>query len=97
MEEQAPLTLSKHRSDFILSNVFVVSRKDFSLLFLCVSIDLPLLSNRHICHLLCLAFRAYHTEFITKWRQLRLDVILCPVLGPASSHSYAGKLFGNVP
>ncbi|RLW05968.1 hypothetical protein DV515_00004775 [Chloebia gouldiae] len=40
---------------------------------------------------------AYCTEFITKWRQLRLDVILCPMLGPAFNHGYAGKIFGNVP
>ncbi|GAB0193126.1 vitamin D3 hydroxylase-associated protein [Grus japonensis] len=35
----------------------------------------------------------YCTEFIAKWRKLRLDVILCPVLGPAFNHGYAGKLF----
>ncbi|KAL9845607.1 LOW QUALITY PROTEIN: vitamin D3 hydroxylase-associated protein-like [Geothlypis trichas] len=38
------------------------------------------------------AVAAYCTEFITKWK-LRLDVILCPMLGPAFSHGYAGKLF----
>ncbi|XP_038000200.1 fatty-acid amide hydrolase 1-like [Motacilla alba alba] len=37
--------------------------------------------------------KAYPTELIAKWRQLRLDVILCPVLGPAFNHGYAGKLF----
>ncbi|RMC08633.1 hypothetical protein DUI87_14881 [Hirundo rustica rustica] len=36
---------------------------------------------------------AYRTEFIAKWRELRLDVILCPALGPAFNHGYAGKLF----
>ncbi|KFO76936.1 Vitamin D3 hydroxylase-associated protein, partial [Cuculus canorus] len=36
---------------------------------------------------------AYRTEFIAKWRKLRLDVILCPMLGPAFNHGYAGKLF----
>ncbi|KFQ57591.1 Vitamin D3 hydroxylase-associated protein, partial [Pelecanus crispus] len=35
----------------------------------------------------------YRTEFIAKWRNLRLDVILCPALGPAFNHGYAGKLF----
>ncbi|XP_054141888.1 vitamin D3 hydroxylase-associated protein-like [Melozone crissalis] len=39
------------------------------------------------------AVAAYRREFITKWRQLRLDVILCPMLGPAFNHGYAGKLF----
>ncbi|KFM12985.1 Vitamin D3 hydroxylase-associated protein, partial [Aptenodytes forsteri] len=37
--------------------------------------------------------QVYRTEFIAKWRKLRLDVILCPVLGPAFNHGYAGKLF----
>ncbi|OXB68545.1 hypothetical protein ASZ78_000482 [Callipepla squamata] len=35
----------------------------------------------------------YRTEFIAKWRKQRLDVILCPALGPAFNHGYAGKLF----
>ncbi|XP_057286720.1 vitamin D3 hydroxylase-associated protein-like isoform X3 [Pezoporus wallicus] len=39
------------------------------------------------------AVEAYRTEFIVKWRKLRLDVILCPALGPAFNHGYAGKLF----
>nr|XP_009672499.1 PREDICTED: vitamin D3 hydroxylase-associated protein-like [Struthio camelus australis] len=39
------------------------------------------------------AVAAYCTEFIAKWRKLGLDVILCPVLGPAFNHGYAGKLF----
>ncbi|KFO15227.1 Vitamin D3 hydroxylase-associated protein, partial [Balearica regulorum gibbericeps] len=37
--------------------------------------------------------QVYCTEFIAKWRKLRLDVILCPMLGPAFNHGYAGKLF----
>ncbi|XP_027504642.1 vitamin D3 hydroxylase-associated protein isoform X1 [Corapipo altera] len=39
------------------------------------------------------AVAVYRTEFIAKWRKLRLDVILCPALGPAFNHGYAGKLF----
>ncbi|KAM6398321.1 uncharacterized protein J5M81_005595 [Pluvialis apricaria] len=39
------------------------------------------------------AVEIYRTEFIAKWRKLRLDVILCPALGPAFNHGYAGKLF----
>nr|XP_047915067.1 vitamin D3 hydroxylase-associated protein [Anser cygnoides] len=39
------------------------------------------------------AVAVYHTEFIAKWRKQRLDVILCPALGPAFNHGYAGKLF----
>nr|XP_013798994.1 PREDICTED: vitamin D3 hydroxylase-associated protein isoform X2 [Apteryx mantelli mantelli]XP_013798997.1 PREDICTED: vitamin D3 hydroxylase-associated protein isoform X5 [Apteryx mantelli mantelli] len=39
------------------------------------------------------AVAVYCTEFIAKWRKLGLDVILCPALGPAFNHGYAGKLF----
>ncbi|NXI39867.1 FAAH1 hydrolase, partial [Galbula dea] len=35
---------------------------------------------------------AYRTEFIARWRELQLDVVLCPVLGPAFTTGYAGKL-----
>ncbi|KAF1556735.1 Fatty-acid amide hydrolase 1, partial [Eudyptes schlegeli] len=35
---------------------------------------------------------AYRTEFIARWRELRLDVVLCPVLGPAFTMGYPGKL-----
>ncbi|NWH50773.1 FAAH1 hydrolase, partial [Fregata magnificens] len=34
----------------------------------------------------------YRTEFIARWRELRLDVVLCPVLGPAFTTGYPGKL-----
>ncbi|NXG28537.1 VDHAP protein, partial [Dromaius novaehollandiae] len=36
--------------------------------------------------------KAYRTEFIARWRELRLDVMLCPVLGPAFTTGYPGKL-----
>ncbi|NXV98732.1 FAAH1 hydrolase, partial [Fregetta grallaria] len=36
--------------------------------------------------------QAYRTEFIARWRELRLDVVLCPVLGPAFTTGYPGKL-----
>ncbi|KAM6415202.1 vitamin D3 hydroxylase-associated protein-like [Rhynochetos jubatus] len=35
---------------------------------------------------------AYRTEFIARWRELQLDVVLCPVLGPAFTPGYPGKL-----
>ncbi|NXN72242.1 VDHAP protein, partial [Himantopus himantopus] len=35
---------------------------------------------------------AYRTEFIAQWRELQLDVVLCPVLGPAFTTGYPGKL-----
>ncbi|XP_063199865.1 vitamin D3 hydroxylase-associated protein-like isoform X1 [Chroicocephalus ridibundus] len=36
--------------------------------------------------------QAYRTEFIARWRELQLDVVLCPVLGPAFTTGYPGKL-----
>ncbi|NXN26575.1 FAAH1 hydrolase, partial [Nycticryphes semicollaris] len=36
--------------------------------------------------------QVYRTEFITQWRELQLDVVLCPVLGPAFTIGYPGKL-----
>ncbi|XP_025062300.1 vitamin D3 hydroxylase-associated protein-like [Alligator sinensis] len=39
---------------------------------------------------------AYRTEFIAKWKKLQLDVVLCPVLGPAFTLGYPGKLLAAV-
>uniref|UniRef100_A0A663M7B0 Fatty-acid amide hydrolase 1 n=1 Tax=Athene cunicularia TaxID=194338 RepID=A0A663M7B0_ATHCN len=36
--------------------------------------------------------KVYRTEFIAQWRKLQLDVVLCPVLGPAFTIGYPGKL-----
>ncbi|NWX68384.1 VDHAP protein, partial [Alca torda] len=36
--------------------------------------------------------QAYRTEFIARWKELQLDVVLCPVLGPAFTTGYPGKL-----
>uniref|UniRef100_A0A7M4FL82 Fatty-acid amide hydrolase 1 n=1 Tax=Crocodylus porosus TaxID=8502 RepID=A0A7M4FL82_CROPO len=40
--------------------------------------------------------QAYRTEFIAKWKKLQLDVVLCPVLGPAFTLGYPGKLLAAV-
>ncbi|NXO92272.1 FAAH1 hydrolase, partial [Certhia brachydactyla] len=34
----------------------------------------------------------YRSQFITQWKELQLDVVLCPVLGPAFTTGYPGKL-----
>ncbi|NXP68690.1 FAAH1 hydrolase, partial [Chloropsis cyanopogon] len=36
--------------------------------------------------------QAYRSQFITQWKELQLDVVLCPVLGPAFTTGYPGKL-----
>ncbi|XP_065512473.1 vitamin D3 hydroxylase-associated protein-like [Caloenas nicobarica] len=40
--------------------------------------------------------QAYRTEFITRWMELQLDVVLCPVLGPAFNTGYPGKLLNAI-
>lgn len=35
----------------------------------------------------------YGREYVAEWRKLKLDVILCPALGPAFNEGYPGKLF----
>ncbi|XP_003220325.2 vitamin D3 hydroxylase-associated protein [Anolis carolinensis] len=39
------------------------------------------------------AVATYREEFLAEWRNLKLDVILCPALGPAFNEGYPGKLF----
>ncbi|KAI6063989.1 Vitamin D3 hydroxylase-associated protein-like protein [Aix galericulata] len=39
---------------------------------------------------------AYRSQFITQWRELQLDVVLCPVLGPAFTVGFPGKLLSAV-
>lgn len=36
--------------------------------------------------------QVYRSEFIAQWRELQLDVVLCPVLGPAFTIGFPGKL-----
>ncbi|NXI05981.1 FAAH1 hydrolase, partial [Pachycephala philippinensis] len=36
--------------------------------------------------------QVYRSQFITEWKELQLDVVLCPVLGPAFTTGYPGKL-----
>ncbi|NXY02571.1 FAAH1 hydrolase, partial [Pteruthius melanotis] len=36
--------------------------------------------------------QVYRSQFIALWKELQLDVVLCPVLGPAFTTGYPGKL-----
>ncbi|NXQ30096.1 FAAH1 hydrolase, partial [Alaudala cheleensis] len=36
--------------------------------------------------------QVYRSQFISQWKDLQLDVVLCPVLGPAFTPGYPGKL-----
>ncbi|XP_029473763.1 vitamin D3 hydroxylase-associated protein-like isoform X2 [Rhinatrema bivittatum] len=41
------------------------------------------------------ALKEYCLEFVSEWRKLGLDVLLCPMLGPAFNIGYPGKLFAG--
>ncbi|KAM4722518.1 fatty-acid amide hydrolase 1-like isoform 3-T3 [Rhinophrynus dorsalis] len=43
-----------------------------------------------------IAMQEYQTEFINEWRKLNLDVMLCPMLGPAFNIGYPGKLLASL-
>ncbi|NWR42608.1 FAAH1 hydrolase, partial [Regulus satrapa] len=40
--------------------------------------------------------QAYRSQFITQWKELQLDVVLCPVLGPAFAMGYPRKLINAI-
>ncbi|XP_066480721.1 vitamin D3 hydroxylase-associated protein-like [Tiliqua scincoides] len=39
---------------------------------------------------------AYRKKFVEEWRKCKIDVVLCPVLGPAFALGYPGKLLAAV-
>ncbi|NXR90982.1 FAAH1 hydrolase, partial [Hypocryptadius cinnamomeus] len=40
--------------------------------------------------------QVYRSQFISQWKELQLDVVLCPVLGPAFTMGYPRKLLGAI-
>ncbi|NXE64762.1 FAAH1 hydrolase, partial [Calcarius ornatus] len=40
--------------------------------------------------------QVYRSQFISQWQELQLDVVLCPVLGPAFTTGYPRKLLGAI-
>uniref|UniRef100_A0A8C3I0Q8 Fatty-acid amide hydrolase 1 n=1 Tax=Chrysemys picta bellii TaxID=8478 RepID=A0A8C3I0Q8_CHRPI len=59
-------------------------------------VSLIFLSQCWLGFRLAFSTQAYRMEFIAAWRKLKLDVVLCPVLGPAFTVGYPGKLFAAV-
>lgn len=41
-------------------------------------------------------YKDYIGETIAEWRRLNIDVLLCPVIGPAFNFFYCGKLSSTV-
>ncbi|XP_069508971.1 fatty-acid amide hydrolase 1-like, partial [Ambystoma mexicanum] len=40
------------------------------------------------------ALQKYRQEFVNEWKTLKLDVVLCPAMGPALNIGFLGKLMG---
>ncbi|XP_015277432.1 PREDICTED: vitamin D3 hydroxylase-associated protein-like [Gekko japonicus] len=79
-----PILLKKILA-FILKPVYPRIARDLNAL--CGVGSVKNLWNHHV------AVATYRAEFIAEWRKLKLDVILCPALGPAFNEGYPGKLF----
>ncbi|XP_060087753.1 vitamin D3 hydroxylase-associated protein-like [Heteronotia binoei] len=79
-----PILLKKMLA-FILKPVYPRIARDLNAL--CGAGSVKSLWNHHV------AVATYRAEFIAEWRKLKLDVILCPALGPAFNEGYPGKLF----
>ncbi|NXE24792.1 VDHAP protein, partial [Ardeotis kori] len=58
--------------------------KNVAMIFTCRSVK-EMWNHHH-------QIEVYRTEFIARWRELQLDAVLCPVLGPAFTPGYPGKL-----
>ncbi|XP_068095694.1 vitamin D3 hydroxylase-associated protein-like isoform X2 [Hyperolius riggenbachi] len=41
------------------------------------------------------AVKEYRNEFVSEWRKLGMDALLCPMLGPAFNIGHPGKLFAG--
>ena len=64
-----------------------------------VAQDLGKINQGHDCVCVCVCVCPYvclHQEYIREtideWKRCDLDVLLCPVIGPAFNHNYSGKL-----
>ncbi|NWS74876.1 FAAH1 hydrolase, partial [Crotophaga sulcirostris] len=67
-----------------LQFLLLLKVKNVAMVFICRSVK-EMWNHHH-------QTQVYRTEFIARWRELQLDVMLCPVLGPAFTTGYPGKL-----
>ncbi|NXQ82227.1 FAAH1 hydrolase, partial [Nyctibius grandis] len=67
-----------------LQFLLLLKRKNVAMISTCSSVK-EMWNHHH-------QIEVYRTEFIAQWRELQLDVVLCPVLGPAFTTGYPGKL-----
>ncbi|NXH62016.1 FAAH1 hydrolase, partial [Rhabdornis inornatus] len=58
--------------------------KDVAMISICRSVK-EMWNHHH-------QIQEYRSQFITQWKELQLDVVLCPVLGPAFTTGYPRKL-----
>ncbi|NWZ20346.1 VDHAP protein, partial [Asarcornis scutulata] len=68
--------------------LFLSLKKNVTMISACRSVN-ELWNQQH-------QIEAYRSQFITQWRELQLDVVLCPVLGPAFTVGFPGKLLPAV-
>ncbi|NXA59051.1 FAAH1 hydrolase, partial [Mohoua ochrocephala] len=64
--------------------LLLLKLKDVALISTCRSVR-EMWNHQH-------EIQVYRSQFITQWKELQLDVVLCPVLGPAFNTGYPRKL-----
>ncbi|NWT80630.1 FAAH1 hydrolase, partial [Lanius ludovicianus] len=67
-----------------LQFLIVLKPKDVAMISTCRSVK-EMWNHHH-------QIQVYRSQFISQWKELQLDVVLCPVLGPAFTTGYPGKL-----
>ncbi|NXU19651.1 FAAH1 hydrolase, partial [Pardalotus punctatus] len=67
-----------------LQFLLLLKLKDLAMISTCRSVK-EMWNHHH-------QIQVYRSQFITQWKELQLDVVLCPVLGPAFTLGYPGKL-----
>ncbi|NWS80700.1 FAAH1 hydrolase, partial [Toxostoma redivivum] len=67
-----------------LQFLLLLKLKDVAMICICRSVK-EMWNHHH-------QIQEYRSQFITQWKELQLDVVLCPVLGPAFTTGYPRKL-----
>ncbi|NXB82782.1 FAAH1 hydrolase, partial [Donacobius atricapilla] len=67
-----------------LQFLLLIKLKDVAMISICRSVK-EMWNHQH-------QIQVYRSQFITQWKELQLDVVLCPVLGPAFTTGYPRKL-----
>ncbi|NWS01668.1 VDHAP protein, partial [Motacilla alba] len=71
-----------------LQFLLLVQLKDVAVISTCRSVE-EMWNHHH-------EIQVYRSQFIRQWQELQLDVVLCPVLGPAFTTGYPRKLIAAI-